>query len=90
MISDKLELRLNAFGNSCHIIVDNSTDNGEECLAIAREEIERLELKFSAYHPDSIVSRINQDAGTGSVTPLDPESMSLFQYVNALAESLID
>ena len=86
MISDKSELRLNAFGSSCHIMVDNSTDDGEEYLSLARQEIERLDLKFSAFHPDSIVSRINQDAGTGYVTPLDPESRSLFQYVNALWE----
>ncbi len=86
MIIDKSELRLNAFGSSCHIIVDNSTDDGEEYLSLARQEIERLDLKFSAFHPDSIVSRINQDAGTGYVTPLDPESRSLFQYVNALWE----
>jgi thiamine biosynthesis lipoprotein len=84
MISDKSELRLQAFGSACHIIVDNRTDDGEAHLSTARKEIERLELKFSAYHPDSIISRINQDAGTGSVTPLDPESRSLFQYVNAL------
>ncbi len=84
MLSEKSELRLNAFGSSCRIIVDNSTDKGQECLAIARREIERLESKFSAYHPDSIVSRINQEAGTGTVTPLDPESRSLIQYVNAM------
>jgi thiamine biosynthesis lipoprotein len=66
--------------------VDNSTDKGASYLSIARREIERLEQKFSAYHKDSIVSRINQDAGTGSVTPLDAESRSLFKYVNALWE----
>jgi thiamine biosynthesis lipoprotein len=84
VIREKSELRLNAFGSSCHIIVDNSTDAGEEYLSIARQELERLDLKFSAFHPDSIISRINQAAGTGYVTPLDPESRSLFQYVNAL------
>ena len=84
MIREKSELRLNAFGSSCHIIVDNSTDAGEEYLSIARQELERLDLKFSAFYPDSIISRINQAAGTGYVTPLDPESRSLFQYVNAL------
>ena len=84
MIGRTSESRLQAFGHSCHIIVDNSTDKGEAWLSIARKEIERLELKFSAFHPDSIISRINQDAGTGSVTPLDPESKSLFEYVDAL------
>jgi thiamine biosynthesis lipoprotein len=84
VITDKAEVRLHAFGSSCHIVVDNSTDEGDEWLSIAQEEIRRLELKFSAYHPDSIISRINQEAGTGSVTPIDPETRSLFQYVSAL------
>ncbi len=84
MTTEKSELRLSAFGNSCHIIVDNRTGSGSEYLSLASQEIERLESKFSAYHPDSIISRINQGAGTGSSTPLDAESRSLFKYVNAL------
>jgi thiamine biosynthesis lipoprotein len=84
LITDKSEIRLNAFGSSCHVIVDDRGGAGQDYLSIAKREIERLELKFSAFHPDSVVSRINQDAGTGSITPLDPESRSLFQYVDAL------
>jgi thiamine biosynthesis lipoprotein len=75
---------LSAFGGSCRVIVDNDNDAGQEYLSIASKEIQRLERKFSAFHPGSVVSRINQDAGTGSITPLDPESRSLFQYVDVL------
>lgn len=84
MIGEKSEIRLQAFGSSCHLVVDNSGDDGGKLLSIARDEINRLETKFSAYHPESIITRINQQAGTGCVTPLDPESRSLFQYVTAL------
>jgi thiamine biosynthesis lipoprotein len=84
VISEKSEVRLQAFGSSCHLVVDNSTDDGDKLLSIARDELSRLESKFSAYHPDSIVTQINQQAGTGCATPLDPEACSLLQYVSAL------
>ena len=51
---------------------------------VAIAELERLETKFSAYHPQSVVSRINQSAGTGCFTPLDAEARSLFDFVTAL------
>lgn len=53
-------------------------------LALATDELARLEKKFSSFQPESIVSSINQCAGTGSYTPLDAESLSLFNYVSAL------
>ena len=86
MITDKSEARITAFGSSCHLVVDNSTNQGTECLSLAEDEILRIEDKFSSYKPESIISRINQEAGTGSFTPLDAETSSLFQYVAALRE----
>lgn len=86
MIIDKSEVRTHAFGSACHLIVDNSTDRGPACIAAAQEELKRLEKKFSAYEPESIISRINQEAGTGSITLLDAEARSLFHYVAALWE----
>ena len=84
MIMEKSENRLHAFGGSCHLVVNNSTDHGAELLATAQEEIRRLEIKFSSYEPQSIISRINREAGTGAFTPLDAEVRSLFHYVAAL------
>lgn len=75
---------MHAFGSSCHLVVDNGADRGPELLAAAQQELQRLEKKFSAFDPESIVSRINQEAGTGSITPLDAEARSLFHYVQAL------
>jgi len=86
VIGEKSQNRLQAFGHSCHLVVNNNTDRGMELLSLAQEEIQRLEIKFSAYQPDSIISQINREAGTGAVTPLDAESRSLFHYVSALWE----
>ena len=78
------EARVHAFGRACHIVVDNSVGRGEEFLSLCRDELARLELKFSFYNPESIVSGINQSAGTGSFTPLDPEAASLFDFTHVL------
>ena len=83
---DKSALRLHAFGKSCHLILDNREGGGDELLSLCREEFERLEKKFSSYEVDSITSRINQCAGTGSFVPLDAEARSLIHYVDALWE----
>ena len=82
----KSEIRLHAFGRPCHLVIDNSDDRGEELLSLCQEELLRLEEKFSAYSYDSIISRLNQGAGTGCTVPLDAESRSLFSYVKVLWE----
>ena len=76
--------RLHAFGRSCHLIIHSSRGDADELAAISREELARLETKFSAFESDSIVSRINQAAGTGTYTALDAESRSLFSYISTL------
>jgi thiamine biosynthesis lipoprotein len=81
---DISENRLHAFGKSCHLIIDNSDGRGTELLSRCQDEIVRLENKFSSYMPRSIISQINQAAGTGHSVPLDAEARSLFEYVTAL------
>ncbi len=81
---DKSEVRLHAFGRSCHIVVDNRDGQGAELLYLCQQELTRLEDKFSSYLPDSITSRINQTAGTDYIVPLDAEARSLFRYIDAL------
>lgn len=80
----KSEVRLHALGKACHLVIDNSDGRGEALLDLCREELARLERKFSSFHPDSITSSINQSAGTGAYIPLDAEARSLFRYVDAL------
>lgn len=84
MLAEKSESRLQAFGKPCHLVVENSTGRGDELLLLCKEEIIRLESKFSSYDAESIISRINQAAGTGAFIPIDAETRSLFHYVGAL------
>ncbi len=78
------KVRLQAFGRACQLTIDNSAGRGEALIAMCREELARLEAKFSAFDPNSITSKLNQSAGTGSFIPLDAEASSLFDYVDAL------
>jgi len=80
----KSEVRMHAFGRACHLVVDDRDGRGTELLHLCQDELKRLENKFSAYLPDSMISRINQSAGTGFYVPVDAEARSLFHYIDAL------
>lgn len=80
----KNELKLQAFGHACRFFVDSRSANPDQLLELCYDEMARLEQKFSAYRQDSLVSKINQYAGTGVFVPLDTESRSLIDYVTAL------
>ena len=54
----------------------------EECLA----EVHRLESKYSRYLPTSLLSKINDCAGTVEWTQLDSETRALLKYANVAYE----
>lgn len=81
MTADK---RLHAFGRSCHLIIHSGRGSADELAALAQDELDRLESKFSSFKSESIISRINQSAGTGVYTQLDAEARSLFAYATTL------
>lgn len=60
---------------------DAATAQGWADLAIA--EVRRIEHKFSRYRDDSIVSRINAEAG-GAPVVCDAETLSLLAYADTL------
>ena len=78
--------RLHCFGSSCQLALDAIPSEADQLVDIATAELSRLEQKFSAYNAESLISRINQSAGTGCHTELDPEARSLFDFVSALWE----
>lgn len=80
--------RLHCFGSSCQLSLFAPAGEADELTAVAQQELQRLEQKFSALHPESLVSCLNQTAGSGHITPLDAEARSLFEFVSTLwAES---
>ncbi len=72
-------------GGPATLVIDAPVGiDGEAVLEGAEARLNELEQRFSRYRDDSLVSVINQRAGTGVVTPLDPEARALF----ALADQL--
>ncbi|MCP5279509.1 MAG: FAD:protein FMN transferase [Thiobacillus sp.] len=47
-------------------------------------EVRRIEHKYSRYRTDSVVSQVNQAAGTGTWTECDEETIWLFNYAGIL------
>jgi thiamine biosynthesis lipoprotein len=70
--------------SSCQLTVHAAPSGAEHLIEAAICELSRVESKFSTFHPESIISQINQAAGTGSFITLDDEAVSLFQFVAAL------
>ncbi len=58
-----------------------SAANAAAQAAIA--EVARIEAKYSRYRPDSVVSRINQQAGRAVATAIDAETASLLDFAGA-------
>ena len=78
------EYRGTVLGRPCHIVAERAGEDGDKYIRVAIDELARLERKYSAHHPDSVVYRINQRAASGEATPLDAETLSLFNLVSAL------
>jgi thiamine biosynthesis lipoprotein len=53
----------------------------ERAAALAIAEVQRIEAKYSRYRADSVVSRINANAGRVSV-PVDQETRALLAYAD--------
>lgn len=76
--------RLHAFGRSCQLIVDPRRHDAATLLTDAVGELRRIESKFSSFDSDSVISRINQAAGTGVFTALDAEARRLIDFATTL------
>jgi thiamine biosynthesis lipoprotein len=60
----------------------------QRACAAAEAEVRRIETQYSRYRDDSIVSRINAAAGSGSAIEVDDETAALLDYAaTAFAQS---
>ena len=73
-----------AMGGPCEIDLAG-VENPENLIELAVAEVKRIEQKYSRYVADSLIGRINAQAGLDWVI-CDPETSSLFDYANHLHE----
>ena len=67
--------------------------SAETILDQAAELLASLESRFSRYRPESLITQINQRAGSGNYTELDIETRGLFDLAGQLwteSEGLFD
>lgn len=75
--------KFTAMGGENEILIQEEDEAlAMESLALVRQEVLRIEKKYSRYLPDSVVSLINNSAGKNSIE-LDPETASLINYASA-------
>jgi thiamine biosynthesis lipoprotein len=87
----------NAMSSVCEICLDDAHGVGEPALALAAgqaiNEVRRIEVAYSRYRADSIVSRINAAAGGPEAVVVDEETTSLLHFaaqLHASSDGLFD
>ncbi|MDE2297868.1 MAG: FAD:protein FMN transferase, partial [Burkholderiales bacterium] len=77
-----------AMSSVCEIRLDAAPGQCEPALAAAAreaiDEVRRIELKYSRYRDDSIVSRINAAAGHDASIEVDAETAALLDFAGVL------
>ena len=86
--------RFQAMSSVCEVRLEGD-DEGVlgEAASLAIDEVHRIELKYSRYRADSIVSRINAAAGSGESVAVDDETASLIDFaaqLHGLSDGLFD
>lgn len=73
-----------AMASACEVVVAAANEReAYRCIKSTIDEVQRIEKKYSRYHPDSIVSIINSSAGKDWVL-CDDETESLLNYAGTL------
>jgi thiamine biosynthesis lipoprotein len=89
MVSKVMPLKVHrqpfkAMGSACEVVLASHTQNEAESMAkSAIDEVLRIERKYSRYTTDSIIAKINQQAGCGAVQ-CDDETWALFKFASQL------
>jgi thiamine biosynthesis lipoprotein len=76
-----------AMASDCEVrVAARDQDHANALAQGAIDEVRRIEAKYSRYREDTIVSRINRQAG-GDAVPLDAETEALLSYARTLYDS---
>ena len=89
MVSKALPLQIHrlpfkAMGSACEVVLAFHNQNEAESMAkLAIDEVLRIERKYSRYTTDSVIAKINQQAGRVALQ-CDDETWALFQFATQL------
>ncbi len=89
MVSNIMPLQIHrlpfrAMGSACEVVLASHNQKDAESMAkLAIDEVLRIEHKYSRYTTDSVIAKINQQAGCAAVQ-CDDETWALFQFASQL------
>jgi thiamine biosynthesis lipoprotein len=90
----RFEHRFFAMGGPCRFRIDHADwVSAQAAIEAAEAEVRRLEQKYSRYLEGSLVSQINERAGSNIDTEIDVETAGLLNYADTLyreSEGLFD
>ncbi len=70
-------------GSPCEIrLMSSDRQQATKVLKLAAQEVNRLNDKYSRYKPNSVISIINQSAGSDKIIPLDEETHAIINYAD--------
>ena len=79
-----LRFEFQAMASPCSLQIDGQDEHAmRQAASQAMAEVRRIEHAFSRYRPDSLISRINQNAGLGWVE-VDSETSGLLDFAGHL------
>jgi thiamine biosynthesis lipoprotein len=74
-----------AMGTACRLRLAGCGEDAAHAAADAAiAEVRRIEVKYSRYREDSIVSRVNASAGSGQAVEVDAETADLLDFAERL------
>jgi FAD:protein FMN transferase len=74
-----------AMSSLCEVRLEGDDEDVlKDAATRAIGEVHRIEVKYSRYRPDSIVSRVNAAAGTGMAVEVDDETAALIDFAGQL------
>lgn len=79
-----IEHRFTAMASPCLFLLPATMAGVQDIARTMENEVRRIEQKYSRYREDSILSQINQNAGTS--TPVDAETHYLLNYARICFE----
>ncbi len=74
--------RFHAMGSPCEILLASSDDHSPAIVQRLELELQRLEAKYSRFQSSSLLSAINQSAGSGKSVSVDEETERLLDYAD--------
>jgi len=74
--------RFHAMGSPCEILLASSDHHSPAIVQRLELELQRLEAKYSRFQSSSLLSAINQSAGSGKSVSVDEETERLLDYAD--------